>query len=581
MVYYEAFNARVKAMPTKTFIKGKDSCLEDSISKMQKLLKSSGFTIKEVSWLNPVENIYSVHIHDKNCPALFTNGKGSCKKSCLASAYGEFFERLATNYFFSDFFLTDKTDSFLYYPNEKKISLDNYKLCLNEELWGIYDADKQLQAEDLLSLNDSQQQITCLPMNDAISGTTVYFPANIFSNLYASNGLCAGNTFLEAKVQGISEVFERWVKGKVLKENLCLPEVPKQVLAKYPNLITIINDLEAHGLAVSVRDSSLGEKYPVISVILFEQISGQCFASFGAHPIFEIAIERTLTESLQGRKLGQLDGFQTPVFDVELVADDENIENHFIDASGLIHAKFISHDYDYLYQEWDFQGTTQQQYDYLIQKITSLNKKVYIADYNHFELPVSRVVVPSMSEVFPISELIENNQNQGRVLREILNKMQEQKDYNQTLEQIGQLGLSEHQGVANLIGLLPDANSYWKKLKTVELIMFIQLAVKDYEAAYQSLQNCFYFVDDKEIQTYYKCLSFSLEIKLYEDEKTYNIETVEKLFGKQITAKVQQTISGELLFYGLKMGEQTFQNSKSHQQLLSIYNKTQKVKIKV
>ena len=107
-------------MVEKTLIKGKDKDLESSIAFMQGQLAALGFDIEEVSWLNPVEGVYSVHIRDKNCYALFTNGKGSSKKACLASALGEFFERLSCNYFFADYYLGQaiSKQDFVHYPNE-------------------------------------------------------------------------------------------------------------------------------------------------------------------------------------------------------------------------------------------------------------------------------------------------------------------------------------------------------------------------------------------------------------------------------------------------------------------------------
>ena len=85
-------------MTDKTFILGKDAALEDSIEKMQNQLKDLGFTIEEASWLNPVPNVWSVHIRDKSCNMCFTNGKDR-QKRLLASALGEFFERLSCNLF--------------------------------------------------------------------------------------------------------------------------------------------------------------------------------------------------------------------------------------------------------------------------------------------------------------------------------------------------------------------------------------------------------------------------------------------------------------------------------------------------
>ena len=76
-------------MTEQTFIPGKDAALEDSISKFQQKLTALGFNIEEASWLNPVPNVWSVHIRDKDCPQCFSNGKGASKKAALASALGD------------------------------------------------------------------------------------------------------------------------------------------------------------------------------------------------------------------------------------------------------------------------------------------------------------------------------------------------------------------------------------------------------------------------------------------------------------------------------------------------------------
>ena len=76
------------------FIAGKDASLEASIGRMQEKLAQIGFHVEERSWLNPVEDIWSVHVSERDCPLLFSNGKGASKLTALASALGEFFERL-------------------------------------------------------------------------------------------------------------------------------------------------------------------------------------------------------------------------------------------------------------------------------------------------------------------------------------------------------------------------------------------------------------------------------------------------------------------------------------------------------
>jgi len=106
-------------MTDKTYIKGKDRDLESTIESMLKKLSNIGIEIEEVSWLNPVPNVYSVHIRDKACELMFTNGKGATKKAFSLSSLGEYFERLSCNYFFPEYFLGTEYSKydFVHYPD--------------------------------------------------------------------------------------------------------------------------------------------------------------------------------------------------------------------------------------------------------------------------------------------------------------------------------------------------------------------------------------------------------------------------------------------------------------------------------
>ncbi|WP_127470725.1 30S ribosomal protein S12 methylthiotransferase accessory factor YcaO [Thiomicrorhabdus aquaedulcis] len=564
-----------------TFIKGKDACLEISIANMHRILKDAGFQIVEASWLNPVPNIHSVHIYDARCPGLFTNGKGTSAKSTLASALGEYLERLSTNYFFSDYWLENPSKpssfSWLYYPNEKSFTPSQIESCLTPKLWRFYDDNNGLQANELLSFNDSQANIRAVAMQGVFSGDTVYFPMNLFSNLYASNGLSAGNNALEARVQGLSEVFERWVKNKILRENLCLPVVPEAVVQNYPAVVEAMAALQEEGISLSIRDASLGGQFPVINVTLFEQKTGRCFASFGAHPLFEVALERTLTESLQGRKLGDLDGFQVPVFDAFAVAEDENIENHFIDSSGLIHAHFVSNDFDFEFTPWDFAGTTEEQWQALCAMVKAQGAEIYLADYNHYDFAACRLVVPGMSEIYPRTELLDSNQNTGREVREALLNLPHSQDYSGLVDLLDDLGLSDHQGVASIIGLMPDPGTFWAQVKVIELKFWCYLASKQSELALESVQDALYFIGESSaFIKRYRALQFCLEMHLEGGEVNYF--STEQLFGKSDSDQAWSNIAGQQLFWGEVVGLDIFETSQRHQALLSIYESTQAVK---
>ena len=51
---------------TEHFIEGKDASLESTIATMQKKLAAAGFVVEERSWLHPVDNIWSVHVCDRD-----------------------------------------------------------------------------------------------------------------------------------------------------------------------------------------------------------------------------------------------------------------------------------------------------------------------------------------------------------------------------------------------------------------------------------------------------------------------------------------------------------------------------------
>ena len=68
-----------------------------------------------------------------------------------------------------------------------------------------------------LQSGNADRGICGLPFTRQSDQQTVYIPMNIIGNLYVSNGMSAGNTANEARVQGLSEVFERHIKTALLR----------------------------------------------------------------------------------------------------------------------------------------------------------------------------------------------------------------------------------------------------------------------------------------------------------------------------------------------------------------------------
>jgi len=407
---------------TPTFIPGKDAALEDSIIHFQQKLSDLGFNIEEASCLNQVPHVWSVHIRDRDCPLGFTNGKGASKKVALASALGEYFERLSTNYFFADFYLGQQIAErdFVHYPNEKwfPIPADGSLPAgiLDERLHAFYDPEQELSANDLIDLQsgNSDHVICDLPFIRQSDQQTVHIPMNIICNLYVANGMSAGNITNEARVQALSELFERHVKNRIIAEAISLAGIPAEVLQRYPGVVAAIAKLEEEGFPILPYDASLGGNYLAIGVVLFNPANVTCFASFGAHPDFGVALERTVTELLQGPSLKDLDVLTAPTFDYYEVAEHTNLETHFINYSGLISWDMFKQYADYPFVDWSFSGSTQEEFATLMRILDQEGAEVYIADYQHPGVCACRIIVPGMSDIYPAEDLLLANNSMGR-----------------------------------------------------------------------------------------------------------------------------------------------------------------------
>ncbi len=258
---------------TESFIPGKDASLEASIRTLQSKLEALDFHIEERSWLNPVEGVWSVHIRDRDCPLLFTNGKGASELAARASALGEYFERLSTNYFWTHFYLGETLARRVYThtPDERWFALDDDDTwpeeLLTPELHALYNPDGGVRADQLIDLNSGNvaRGICAIPYRRLRDAEIVYFPVNLIGNLYVSNGMSAGNTPMEARTQSLSEIFERHIKFRIIEESLCLPDVPEAVINRFPNIAAGIRGLRAAGFGILVKDASLGGQYPVMA----------------------------------------------------------------------------------------------------------------------------------------------------------------------------------------------------------------------------------------------------------------------------------------------------------------------------
>ncbi|CAM3852817.1 MULTISPECIES: OsmC domain/YcaO domain-containing protein [Pseudoalteromonas] len=567
-----------------TFILGKDLPLEQTIANMTKILSDLGMKIEVASWRNIVPHVWSLHIRDAASPMCFTNGKGATKESALCSALGEFIERLNCNFFYNDQFFGEEIANaeFVHYPNEKWFKpeaddalpteiLDNYTR-------EIYDPEGELRGSHLIDTNSGNvaRGICSIPYTRHSDGETVYFPSNLIENLFLSNGMSAGNNLFEAKVQCLSEIFERAVKKQIIEQEIVLPDVPESVLAKYPGIVEGIKGLEEQGFPVVVKDASLGGQFPVMCVTLMNPKTGGVFASFGAHPSFEVALERSLTELLQGRSFEGLNDVPKPTFNSMAVSEPENFVEHFIDSTGVISWRFFSAKHDYDFVEWDFTGTNEEECDKLFGILEGLGKEAYIAEFTDLGI-ACRILVPGFSEVYPAEDLIWDNTNKALQYREDILNIHSLDDeaLANLVERLEDSQLDNYIDIITLIGVEFDENTVWGQLTILELKILIYLALGDIEAAIELVETFLQFNDNTvERGLFYQAMHATLEIALDEELEIEDyIHNFTRMFSKDVMDAVIGSINGDVKFYGLTPTNMKLEGLDKHLRLIESYKK--------
>lgn len=570
---------------TSTYIEGKDLPLEQTIANMSGILADLGMKIEIASWRNIVPHVWSLHIRDAASPMCFTNGKGATKESALCSALGEFIERLSCNFFYNDqFFGEDIANSdFVHYPNEKwfKPGPDDElpEGILDDHCLAIYNPEGELCGSNLIDTNSGRTDrgIVSLPFVRQSDGETVYFPSNLIENLFLSNGMSAGNTLPEAQVQCLSEIFERAVKKQIIEEEMALPDVPQSVLDKYPHIVEGINALEEQGFPILVKDASLGGRFPVMCVTLMNPRNGGVFASFGAHPSFEVALERSLTELLQGRSFENLNDVPAPTFSTQAVTEPNNFVEHFIDSTGVVSWRFFSAKSDLEFCEWDFSGTNEEEARTLFGILKDLGKEVYVATHEDLGAPVCRILVPGYSEVYPVEDLVWDNTNMALDYREdILNLHALSEDQLADLaERLEASQLDNYMTIISLIGIEFDENTIWGQLTILELKLLICLALQWHEEAQEFVDMFLQFNDNTvERNLFYRAVNTVLEITLDDElELPDYLPNLQRMFGEDTMAAVVGSVTGEVRFHGLTPTSMKLEGLEKHQRLVDSYKK--------
>lgn len=446
-----------------TFQPGKDRETEATIEIFTRELTRLGLDLEFVARRHPGENLYSCELADRNNPrTIHTNGKGATAEAAAASALGEMAERLLNQSFFDGFFMFGASDAenFRRFPGEiwakYPEDLIDGENRLDLGRMGLSGSDRERTArffrENSLFSPELVREIgwTCLrpltdyPTSDTAKGIcavplrnelnpaeTRYFPLRYLESCFCTNGMCAGNTPAEAKVQGLSEIFERVVRrflygsvpesfgaGLSRVRSRALPEIPPELIARrWPDVAATIAGIARRGLRITCHDGSLGGLFPVAVVCLRPACGLRYRISAGAHPHMGLALGRALTELVQGADWDDV-GWEEMSFE-DLAADAApeapadgpdgeralgdalNFIASFTHGSAKIHPGFFTDESNFQFADWSFEsGSTAEQYARLLGICRKLGKTVWCHDASFGELCAYRLIVPNFSEIY-------------------------------------------------------------------------------------------------------------------------------------------------------------------------------------
>lgn len=284
--------------------KYKEADPRETVERIRNALAGVGVRMEPV-YMHPVGNVVSVLLRDPE-HGFETYGKGTSEEWALASAYGEAAERFQNRMVYP---IPEPEEGgnmlFHEWPDEERISLADALGVpdIAEDIARHY-LDPEVSAEDFFRELYGTDTVSAVPFLSVRQNATVMLPDRVIGTLCGSNGLASGNTYDEALCQGLCEAAERYAKFYMIRENIPLVTVPEEeIVRRCPELFGIMKEIEkGTGCRMTVRDARPVTGFPVLQVLLTDNVRQKYYTRFGCHPVFTVALERCITELLQGQE---------------------------------------------------------------------------------------------------------------------------------------------------------------------------------------------------------------------------------------------------------------------------------------
>lgn len=393
---------------------GKDVSPMETVHTIKKILENMHLKTVETPHDSGV-GVYSVKIdlYFNDDFIGSTNGKGVALDFALASGYAELMERLAFGTIDKRLEIeldpkAKKHCRFIYTPDEKSIhhkDIKGIKGIIIEDIKSRL-SETGLRIEEFYKISEHIENIPCIPFQSVSTGEVEYVPRDVEYFVNGTNGICAGNNREEALVQGISELIERYVIYRLIKDRMTPPDIPEDEYMKIPKVREAVTKIrEKYGIEIIFKDCSLGEGYPAIAAIIINKTNHMARVNVCSSPIFQVAIERTLTEIFQGYTIDNL-----PLYRYFGDINEDcmsNVRKCYRNGSGLYPPEFFNTQGCYpVSRDSTFKdySTNEEYLTYLLAFLEEKGFNVYVCENPYLGFNTYKVYIPGLYNVVFSSE---------------------------------------------------------------------------------------------------------------------------------------------------------------------------------
>lgn len=385
----------------------------ETVEKVKSILNNLGIEVEE-KWSDKSSvNTYSLRICIKGTD-IGQNGKGMTREFAMASGYAEFLERLQNGMMRFRIEKPSKDLPFSNVPDEKNFKVKEYIEKNNSFLNNILkqngkENSSKCEKEEFLMkilngqyMDNNEKTYTYIPYYSVKNKEIQYIPDKLFSYLYDTNGMCAGNSKEEALIEGISEILERYTAMKIFKEKICLPEIPDEYIKTFPKVYKMKEVLDKdERYYYRLVDCSFGGKYPVAGLYIIEKNSGKFGFKMGAHPDYGIAMERCFTEAAQGVDIFEYARSNTFDFYDAENNDKKSITNFVFNSLSSVTYEVIGDKPIYKFTKMpDVSNLNNKEIlKGLVQPLLNDGRDILVRDVDVLGFPSFSIAIPGMSEI--------------------------------------------------------------------------------------------------------------------------------------------------------------------------------------